>query len=112
MVIWIFPTAISLLRCRVGGRPPAGTVRGEWPAWRSPLGLRPAGLALLVGAVGIVRFGQLGPAGVITQQVAQIRVGLMDQPLPLDPFQVGLAGLGGVHAQGGADLGPAGALLA
>src|SRR5215211_95718 len=36
----------------------------------------------------------------------------MDQALPLDPLQVELSGLVGVHAQGGADLGPAMALLA
>src|SRR5215207_5072599 len=109
MVILCFPMAISLLGCRVGGRPPAATVRGGWTAWWSPLGLRPAGLALLVGVVGA---GQLGPAGVIAQQIAQVRVGLMDQTLPLDLLQVDLAGLGGVHAQGGADLNPAVALLA
>src|SRR5215218_10822264 len=114
MVIWILPTAISLLRCPVGGRPPGAAVwgRDRLTAWRSPLGLPPAGLALLVGAVGVVGGGQLGPAGVIAQQVAQVRVGLMDQALPLHPLQVELAGLLGVPAQGGADLRPAVALLA
>src|SRR5215218_2412236 len=114
MVIWILPTAISLLRCPVGGRPPGAAVwgRDRLTAWGSPLGLPPAGLALLVGEVGIVRGGQLGPAGVIAQQVAQVRTGLIDQPLPLDLLQVDLAGLPGVYPQGGADLRPAVALLA
>src|SRR5829696_6234342 len=104
MVIWILPTAISLLHCPVDGRPPAAVVQGGWTAWWSPLGLRPAGLALLVGTVGVVGGGQLGPARVIAHKVAQVRVGLMDQPLPLHPLQVGLAGLLCGHAQGGADL--------
>src|SRR5215211_4284034 len=116
MVTWILPTAINLLDCLVAGRaarrpPPQPAGAGRWTARRSPLGLRPADLALLVGAVGIVRFCQLGPAGVIAQQMAQVRVGLMDSLLLLDPLQVGLPGLGAVHAQGGADLGPAVALL-
>src|SRR5215216_39927 len=100
MVIRILPTAISLLDCRVDGRPSAARrrhplARGGWTARRSPLGLPPAGLTLLVGAVGVIWGGQLGPAGVIAQQVAQVRARLMDQTLLL---QVELPGLGGVHA--------------
>src|SRR5215218_2084643 len=117
MVIWILPTAISLLDCRVAGRaarrpPPQPAGAGRWTVRRSPLGLPPADLALLVGAVGVIRGGQLGPAGVIAQQMAQLRAGLMDPLLLLDPLQIRLSGLDGVHAQGGADLRPAVALLA
>jgi hypothetical protein len=48
--------------------------------------LRPTALALLMGAVGVVGFGQLSAAGVIAEQVAQVRVGLMHQPLLLQPL--------------------------
>jgi hypothetical protein len=114
----------KVIRSRADTRPAGGRAdtdggRPGWPSGRRtppPLGPRSsrsaftAGLALLVGTVGVVGFGQLGPAGVIAQQLPQLRAGRRDQPLPLDLLQVALPGLGGVQAEGGADLGPAVAL--
>jgi hypothetical protein len=82
-------TATATPSCRVtrsrvdtrpaGGRAGADGGRSGWPSGRTtpPLvGPRSgrsaftAGLALLVGTVGGIGFGQLGPAGVIAQQIA------------------------------------------
>src|SRR4029453_6665005 len=98
-------------RSRVDTRPAggwAGTGGGGRSGWasgrRTPPLVGPrsrrsaftAGLWLLVGPVGGVGFGQLGPAGVIAQQMPQLRAGRMDQALPLHLLQVELPGLGGV----------------
>src|SRR6266545_2160641 len=69
------------------------------------------GASLQLGAIGVIRLGQLPPAGVVAQQPRQVGVALADPALPVDPLQVVALGLVAVDRKRRADLAPAMALL-